>query len=96
VESIYRKNGQLISQQQLKKFQGNILFASENMVELRSTSRKDDLECLMYILCFLHTGKLPISEHMNEALDNIQLTDFIKEMLKNRVANQAKTREYVT
>lgn len=35
------------------------------MVNLLTTGRKDDLESMMYILCFLNSGTLPIIEFIN-------------------------------
>ena len=60
------------------------------MINQYSTSRKDDLECLMYMICFLYTGKLPISEYMHRKLEQIAIPDFLDEMLKYRVENHQK------
>jgi hypothetical protein len=58
----------------VKSFYGNSLFASDSMVNLLTTSRKDDLESLMYILCYLYTGILPIIEFINQNIDNFNMS----------------------
>jgi casein kinase I homolog HRR25 len=65
------KNGVHKAQTNGKKIQGNHLFASENTVNLMTTSRKDDLESLIYILCYLHTGTLPTLEFLNAKIKDI-------------------------
>jgi len=54
------------------------------MVNLKSTSRKDDLESLMYILCFLYSGTLPIIEYINKNIDNFHMRQFLSKVLKYR------------
>lgn len=39
------------------------------MMKLLSISRKDDLESLMYILCFLYNGTIPVVDYVNSRLD---------------------------
>lgn len=53
VTKLYHSNGRHREQKKISNFYGNSLFASEAMIELKTTGRKDDLESLMYVLCFL-------------------------------------------
>ena len=41
-----------------RKFQGNIAFSSANSLQKISTSRKDDLISIIYILFYVYTGNL--------------------------------------
>ena len=74
----------------MKSFYGNSLFASDSMVNLLTTSRKDDLESLMYIFCYLHTGILPIIEFINQNIDSFNMSQFLNEVLRYRVNHQEK------
>ena len=65
VTKIFHNNGDHKAQEKVPSFYGNSLFASDSMVNLLTTSRKDDLESLMYIFCYLYTGILPIIEFIN-------------------------------
>lgn len=65
VSNIFDNNCDHIKQTKVSNFYGNSLFASNSMVNLLTTSRKDDLESMMYILCFLNSGNLPILEFIN-------------------------------
>lgn len=49
----YTKSGRHLDQSNLDYFRGNILFASENAIKLKSQSRKDDLESLFYLITFI-------------------------------------------
>ena len=40
-------------------FMGNIRYASLNIHKGYTHSRRDDIESLLYILIYLHLGKLP-------------------------------------
>jgi len=55
------------------------------MVRLTSTSRKDDIESLMYILCFLLNGTLPIIEFINLNIDNFHMSKFLNKVLQYRI-----------
>ena len=50
------------------------MFASDSMVNLLTTSRKDDLESLLYIMCYLYSGTLPIIEFINQNIDNFDMS----------------------
>lgn len=60
------------------------MFASDAMINLKSAGRKDDLESLMYILCFLDKGTLPIINYINEQIDNFHMSMFLNKILKYR------------
>jgi len=60
------------------------MFASDSMVELMSSGRKDDLESLMYILCFLNTGTLPIIDYINDNIAKFHMSILLKKVLKYR------------
>ena len=66
VTKIFHKNGIHKQQEKVRSFYGNSLFASDSMINLKTTSRKDDLESLLYIMCFLNSGTLPIIEFINK------------------------------
>lgn len=63
------------------------------MVSKLSPGRKDDLESLIYILCFLHSGKLPIISWINKNQNNININSFIEYVLVARKANIQKEKE---
>jgi serine/threonine protein kinase len=95
VNKIFHKNGEHKEQEKVKSFYGNSLFASDSMVNLMTTSRKDDLESLIYILCYLYTGTLPIIEFINADISNINMSQFLAEVLKYRVNNAEKCRSRI-
>ena len=43
------------------------------MIELMSIGWKDDIESLMYILCYLYTGVLPIIEFIKTNIENFEM-----------------------
>jgi casein kinase 1 len=53
------KKGNHIELGELPSFRGNIIFASRDQMEFKTTSRRDDLISMCYILVYLlHRGKL--------------------------------------
>lgn len=57
---------------------------SDSMVKMMSTSRKDDLESLMYILSYLYKGKLPVLDFINQNIESIQMSQFKSKILSFR------------
>jgi hypothetical protein len=50
------------------KFQGNIIFSSENSQAYLEQSRRDDFISLVYLLVFFANGKLPwFDGHLNKS-----------------------------
>ena len=45
-------------------FEGNRMFASHNAMSLKTTSRKDDLISLSYLIIYLNDGTLPFIKTM--------------------------------
>lgn len=70
ITKIFQTNGAHKKRGIIKTFYGNLIFASENMIKLYTTSRKDDLESLIYIMCYLFCGNLPIIEYINKNIEN--------------------------
>ena len=56
-------------QQRVQHFYGNSLFASEAMINLCTTSRKCDLESLMYVLGYVQNNSLPILDAIHSERD---------------------------
>ena len=73
VTKMFHKNGKHRKQEPVTQLVGNPMFASETMVRMLSTSRKDDLESIMYLLCFLLNGSLPIIDYIDANIDFINL-----------------------
>ena len=65
------------------------------MVNLMTTSRKDDLESLMYILCYLYRGILPIIEYINNNIDNFHMSRFLSKVLAYRSEHKAECHEKI-
>jgi casein kinase I family protein HRR25 len=70
---IYNSHGQRRNQKQLSSFFGNSLFSSDSMMNLRSPGRKDDLESLIYVICFLHSGSIPAMDEVKRDDDQCML-----------------------
>ena len=72
--SRYRnKNGEHYEQHSVERFRSNLLFASVNQFEFKSTSRRDDLISLCYFLVYLFNNRnvrfrAPQSLYSNKAL----------------------------
>ena len=77
-------DGQHISEGDLDNFKGNIAFASLNLLNFKKTSRKDDLEALLYLLVFLLRGKSFMGFNM---FDNFSTRTFFA------LARKAKKKE---
>lgn len=60
-----------------KIFEGNLVFASKNTLKMISTSRRDDLMSLCYLMLYLVDGKLPFL--VESADDSFNILDFEKE-----------------
>ncbi len=68
-------------QDDVPKFYGNSLFASDSMiVEKKSTGRKDDIESLIYMLSFLYCGSNPTLEFVDLNIENLHMHHFIDEV----------------
>lgn len=55
------------------------------MANCLTPGRKDDLESLIYILCFLFAGKFPIIEYIFNNYDNIKVDDLTRHILEIRI-----------
>ena len=47
------RTGQNVECKDIEEFRGNIIFASHNQMEFKSTSRRDDLISLFYLIVYL-------------------------------------------
>eukprot|EP00347_Sterkiella_histriomuscorum_P013920 403362850 len=89
----YIKSGRHLEQTNLDYFRGNILFASENAVKLRTQSRKDDLESLFYLVSFIMNDlSLPWIENIQESG---AIPDIFQYIIKRRIRNFSKYSEVV-
>lgn len=87
VTKIFHKNGVHKEVGRNRNFCTNIMFASEAMVNQISISRRDDLESLMLLICYLKSGTLPVVEYINANLDVIDINKFIDDVLQFRIKN---------
>lgn len=81
VTRIFTKEGIHKKQLKLKYFFGNSMFASEAQVELKSTSRRCDLESFLSIISFLYNGTLPIIDIVHDqqnAKDKKEILDHME------------------
>lgn len=58
------------------------------MVNLKTTGRKDDLESLIYLLCFLMKGTLPIIDFINQNIEGLDMGSFFDKVLEYRREKQ--------
>ena len=57
---INKDTGEHIFRHDVKEFEGNLITASINQLQFMSPSARDDLESIVYIVCFIaNKGKLP-------------------------------------
>ena len=76
------KDGSHCSKQRSNRFSGNLMFASINACRGYTKSRRDDIECLFYLIAYLlNNNKLPWSD----SFDNMR-EDQLREMLKERTS----------
>ena len=68
-----------LPEQQSTAFEGNLIFSSANGQNLRSTSRRDDLISLCYLLIYSLEGSLPWLE-TDENLNDIEEFHVVREM----------------
>ena len=87
VTKVFHKNGVHKELGRNRNFCTNIMFASEAMVNQISISRRDDLESLMLLICYLKSGTLPVVEYINANLDSIDINKFIDDVLQFRIKN---------
>ena len=64
--NLLTKYGEHIRNENTRKYRGTWAYSSFNSLNKRSTSRRDDLESLAYVLVKLRTGKLPWDDVLNE------------------------------
>ena len=55
----------------------------------------DDLESLMYILCYLISGTLPVVDFINENIDKFQMNQFLHKILSFRTENKKECKEKI-
>lgn len=85
---IINSKGEHRPQRRVESFFGNTIFASEAMVNLMSTSRKHDLESLMYLLCFFYKGTLPVIDLLHTVMKYGKMDDFLKIYCRFRIENK--------
>lgn len=85
-------------------FFGNVMFASETLLENQTPGRKSDLEALLNVICVMHCGYHPVMKEFNKRknkeielmifrLQNkVQIRDVIS---KHLPVNMKKSYEYV-
>ena len=44
------------------------------MIDLKTKGRKDDIESLIYMICFMYSSTLPVIDYINQNLENLQMT----------------------
>ena len=63
------------------------MFASGAMIQHQHTSQKDDVESLVYLLCYLQQGTLPVLEHVTQAINDFELQRFFNSIMEYRLIN---------
>jgi len=79
------QNGKHIEESKERLFQGNIIFASKNVFNMKTQSRRDDLISLCYFLLYLVDGDLCFLTNEEEDGDTDQQAEFtrIRKMKNN-------------
>ena len=67
-----------------KKFYSNVMFASESMIQQKQLGRKDDMESLLYVLCYLRSGSLPVIDHINQLIEVMDMNRFFNYVFEYR------------
>lgn len=60
------------------------MFASESMINNKPIGRKDDIESLLYVLCYLKSGTLPVIEYINDSIEVMDMNQFFNYVFKYR------------
>ena len=58
------------------------------MINLQSIGRKDDLESLMYIICFLYNGTIPVIDYVNRCINSDDSQSILGRIQQFRKENQ--------
>lgn len=82
-----KKTGKHIEETTLSKFKGNIMFSSAHQLSFKSTSRRDDLISLCYLMVYLlNDCQLPGIDLSDEALERSQLSQ-VQRVLAAKLAH---------
>lgn len=82
------KSGNHLQQENVAFFQGNFYFSSFNQLDVKSTSRRDDLHSLIYMLVYmLNRGSIPC---IQDALKSYP-DDLKKRLAEVRVAKKSNS-----
>lgn len=81
---LFKEDGHHKSQSVKKKFYSNIMFASESMINQKSLGRMDDIESLLYVLCYLKSGSLPVIEYINNEIEVMDMNKFFNYVFEYR------------
>ena len=92
-KKLYCKNGKHKEQTEEKEFYGNFMFGSESMTNKTSICRRDELESIMYIVCFLYSGTIPILEWLNLNIERIHMKNIFDEICNYRNNHNEAYRE---
>ena len=79
------ENGVHLDEQESENFEGNLLFSSFYCQDLRTTSRRDDLISLCYLLIYSLEGSLPWME-TDPDLSDLEEFHTVKQLKQNSTA----------